>query len=548
MVAAKLAAIRNYEFPEIQRQIEECPRMVEMLWFLQAMSLRPGGLAKFAEEILAAFHERLGTPTMLKAAGRECSLEEKFAIWCEVPSGIRPDVHHGQQRGITELLSAWSPEEVAAMETERRVRFDAALRGFDVGLFREQCRRAALRILPFYLFTLCTQKDQGLGGKWLGGRSQPHNNALIIEDLANFLDGAQPQAPGSEWARDGVWFFGDVIGAVMEMMERHASQAQKRLAMTQVAQRVFDTLDYAIAEKVMVRIEGASRFGKTEALQAWCDMRPGLARLVRVPCDTSMSSFLKRVAEALGIDCSYGSNVCRLKDRIEYVIKHGGLFLVLDEGAFLIPQDYTETTAPQRLNWVRTEIVDRNLPLAIAVTPQSFESAVSRFIKKTHYTMEQFIGRNFLTCRLPAALAEEDLIAVARIHFPEMDENVLGYIASEARLSQNYLQAVEAIAKLARWKAAKASRAVGLKDLKGAVAEVLSRETPAAGGRDADDTGNGAGGRSRVSGLNNAPLKAALRPVKPAGASAAGAVDLPGGSLRGAGPGRAKADFISADS
>ena len=190
-------------------------------------------------------------------------------------------------------------------------------------------------------------------------------------------------------------------------------------------------------------------------------MRPGLARLVRVPCDNSMSSFFKRIAEALGIECSFGSNVSRLKDRIEYVMKHSGLFLVLDEGAFLIPQEYTETTAPHRLNWVRTEIVDRNLPLAIAVTPQSFESAVSRFVKKTHYTMEQFFGRNFLTRRLPAALPEADLVAVAKIHFPEMDEVTLGYIASEARLSQNYLQAVEGIAKLARWKAARANRLLG---------------------------------------------------------------------------------------
>ena len=116
--------------------------------------------------------------------------------------------------------------------------------------------------------------------------------------------------------------------------------------MTDVAKLVFDALDYAQAERVMVRIEGGSRFGKTEALQTWCDMRPGLARLVRVPCDNGMGSFYRRIGEALGIECSFNSNVCRLKERIEYVVKHSGLFLVLDEGAFLIPQEYTESTAP----------------------------------------------------------------------------------------------------------------------------------------------------------------------------------------------------------
>ena len=146
-----------------------------------------------------------------------------------------------------------------------------------------------------------------------------------------------------------------------------------------------------------------------------------------------MGDFHRRVAEALGIHCSYGSNPSRLKERVEYVIEHSGLFLVFDEAAFLIPQNYSATTPPQRLNWVRTEIVDRNLPVALAVTPQAFKSAIARFVKKTSYTMEQYFGRNFLTRTLPVSLGEKDMIAVARIHFPEIDEDALGYIASEAR-------------------------------------------------------------------------------------------------------------------
>jgi hypothetical protein len=298
----------------------------------------------------------------------------------------------------------------------------------------------------------------------------------------------------------------------------------------------------------MVQIVGESRFGKTEALQAWCDMRPGLARLVRVPCDNSMGSFLRRIGEAFGIPCSYGSSSSHLKERVEYVIEHSGLFLVLDEGAFLLPQNYNAGTAHTRLNWVRTEIVDRNLPLAIAVTPQSFGPALDRFVKKTRYSSEQFLGRLFLTRQLPAALSEADMIAVAQVHFPEMDEDVLGYIANEARLSQNYLQAVEGIARLARWKATKANRRLGLKDLKAAVAEVLCRVAPATGGAtkpaiDDDDTG----AAGRVSGLVNGPLTAASRQVIPATVPLAGAIDLSGRSLRGAGRDRAEADLVSAD-
>ncbi len=519
-MAAKLGAIANYEYPEIQRQIEERPRLVELLWFVQSMSLRPGGLAKFTEQLLAAFPERVGTRTMLKAAGREYSLEEKLAIWREMPDSSNDNIAQGQARGIAELLSAWGPQETADMEAKRRAMFDGALRRVDVGFFRDECRRVALAGLPSYLFALCTDKAEGF----------------------------DQEAREGDWRRERIWFFGDVIGAVLDFMGRHARQAQRRLAMTDVAKLVFDALDYAQAERVMVRIEGGSRFGKTEALQTWCDMRPGLARLVRVPCDNGMGSFYRRIGEALGIECSFNSNVCRLKERIEYVVKHSGLFLVLDEGAFLIPQEYTESTAPHRLNWVRTEIVDRNLPLAIAVTPQSFEAAVSRFVKKTRYTMEQFFGRNFLTRRLPAALPEADLVAVAKIHFPEMDEVTLGYIASEARLSQNYLQAVEGIAKLARWKAARANRSLGLKDLKAAVAEVLSRDAPADSAPPVAGAANAAPARSPISGALHAPCTAISSRLKPARRTDAVTTDLPPCSFRGAGPGKAKAERISADS
>src|SRR5882762_3592785 len=133
----------------------------------------------------------------------------------------------------------------------------------------------------------------------------------------------------------------------------------------------------------------------TQALEKLNRWRPGAicgpAWLVRVPCSNSMSDFFKRIGEALGIDCSYGSNPQRLKERIEYIIQHSGLFLIFDEGAFLIPQNYSENTPQQRLNWVRTEIVDRYLPLAMSVTPQAFWGDVGRFVKKTKYTMEQYL-------------------------------------------------------------------------------------------------------------------------------------------------------------
>ncbi len=449
LLAGKLAAIRNYEHPKTLEQISERPRLVEMLWFIQFMSMQPGGLLRFCEDMFTKVPHRFGPPSLRAAKPGNLSLREKIQICSEFPmrSGapFHPRGTEDDLRWIARLIVEEHEGGERKTTDEDHANMARAVKDQTFETFQENCFDAARSVLPEFLYDLCTDKD-------LDFKNSKH----------------------SRW-RQALWCVDDAVEAVMEMMDLQAQQVEKRLAMTEVAKLVFDRLDYALAEKVMVRIEGSSRFGKTEALSAWVEMRPGLARLVRVPCDNSMASLFKRIGEALGIDCSYGSNMSRLKDRVEYVIQHGGLFLVFDEAHFLAPLNFSETTPPHRLNWIRTEIVDRGLPLAVAMTPQSFKGAIDRYVKKTRYDMTQFFGRDFLPCVLPDVLTEQDMIAVARIHFPVMGENALGYIANEARLSENYLQAVEAIARRARYMAGKRGGAVRLNDLKTAVAEVLVR-------------------------------------------------------------------------
>lgn len=251
------------------------------------------------------------------------------------------------------------------------------------------------------------------------------------------------------------------------------------------------------------------------------------------------------------MDVSYGSRSQRLKERIEYVLQHGGLFLVLDEAAFLVPQNYTAATAPARLNWVRTEIVDRGLPVAVVVTPQSFLPAVQRFVKKTGYAMEQFFGRNYRTVQLPAELEEEDMIAVSRIHFPELGDEYLALIADLARVSENYLQAVEAIAKLARYIARREKhRRVTVADIEAAASEIIPRRhvdqvsAPAELAEPARAPRATSGAPER---RFNAPLSTPARGLKPAGERAGAGVDLQSSSLRGAAPVMADSEPVSAE-
>ena len=101
--------------------------------------------------------------------------------------------------------------------------------------------------------------------KGTGFESDSYN----VDWLADALNG------NSQWDFSEIWFFGDLIGTLFEFMDRRAARVQKRIAMTEVATQVFDTLDFALAERVMVRIEGSSRFGKTEAMKTWCEMLAG---------------------------------------------------------------------------------------------------------------------------------------------------------------------------------------------------------------------------------------------------------------------------------
>ena len=261
-------------------------------------------------------------------------------------------------------------------------------------------------------------------------------------------------------------------------MDARAAQVQRRIALTQVTEKVFNALDFANAERVMVHIEGDSRFGKTESVATWAEMWPGRARVVRTPSWNGEKDLFRAIAEAFGIHHGHSAGGEPLKAKVEFVIRHGGLMMIFDEASFLVPSNYSATTAPARLNWVRTAIVDRNVPVVLVVTPQSYHSAVSRFVKKTGYSIEQFLGREALRVQLPNELPPEDMLAVARIHFPDTDEDLLGLVVGHALQSEGYLKTVENIAKRARYIAAKrGSKTLTLKDVDRAISEVTPNRT-----------------------------------------------------------------------
>ncbi len=152
----------------------------------------------------------------------------------------------------------------------------------------------------------------------------------------------------------------------------------------------------------------------------------------------------------------------------------GGPALIFDEGHQLFPAKYCSTTSPMRLNWIRTRLVDNGQPCLLASTPQSWRHVQSRFLSKTRFAMEQFNGRIGLTVRLPSELSMVDLVAVARVHFPDLAEEYLELLAAKAMQSEQYLMAVQNIAKRVGWLVTRAGKGASTLELfDQAVREIL---------------------------------------------------------------------------
>lgn len=433
-LAIKLASIRNYEYPALLQAIVERPRLTELLCFLQHMSTLPGGLDKFAQDLIGSFLERIGTAKMHEfGPSPQYTLAQCQAVLGEIPECHRGKLRDEQWRLMAELGDSPAEDEAESARVEKE--FESNLKRLNRAYFQQLCTDAARSNLAAYLASLINDPSVGF---------------------------------------NGVWYWPDIIESIFEAMDRHAKQAAQTLAMTEVAVKVFDALNYACSEKVFVRVEGGSRFGKTEALQTYCNMYPGRARLVTVPCSNSDVDYFKAIAEALGIHCDYRTNAQRLREKLEFIVRYVGLLLVHDEAHFLLPQRFSEHTPPMRLNWLRTQLVDRHNPCAIAVTPQSYGQSIKRYVKKTGYSFEQFLGREAFAVFLPSDLSEKDLFAVVQIHFPEIDRDYQELIVSKALISESYLKAVENIAKRARYLAGRAGRSgIALADIDLAIDQVM---------------------------------------------------------------------------
>ena len=154
-------------------------------------------------------------------------------------------------------------------------------------------------------------------------------------------------------------------------------------------------------------------------------------------------------ADALDIEYTARTSTHQLRSEVEYILKHSGLFLVYDESQFLIPAAYSKTTPPPRLNWVRCQVMDRGIGCSFIATPQSYRQTLDQYVKATGYRVEQWLGRLAPAVILPPDLGKDDLLAVAKVHFPDMPPPFLKPVQRHAMASEGYIKNMEITAKRA---------------------------------------------------------------------------------------------------
>ena len=220
--------------------------------------------------------------------------------------------------------------------------------------------------------------------------------------------------------------------------------ARQPQVVTSIGEQICGALEYAVARRKLVIIDGTARTGKTHATKAWCVLNPGTARYVQCPASNDDFSFFRDIALSLGVSVNLKSKAQELRSRVEEVLRGGDLALVIDEAHYIWPQSHFRNTTPGRINWLMTALVNQGVAVALVTTPQFFRS-LSAIERVTCWTSDQFKGRIGRYIKLPDVLSRDELEEVAGVLLPRGDAKSIRALALYAESSGKYLGALEAV-------------------------------------------------------------------------------------------------------
>lgn len=461
LLSWKVRDVRNFELPQIAKELRDEPRLIEVAFFLQWVSEPqnyPGGLARFTADFIEENLSQIGTATIRRCADKgSFTPKDADQAMAELPDWRGRKVDHYTMNDLIEESTSRRFERDKDQSADD-VRNEFIENNFPGRLLAE-AHRAANDELANFFRSLCEQRNVGF-------TRDPR-----ISSRWQHLSREQRLIHGAPW------YWPTVCADLLDWMEGRAQRTMSEIAETRVSLMVLKWVRRSRECNMPVWLTGSCRFGKTESLRAIAKANPGRYRIVETPDDTSILSLCRAVATALGIQCTTDTALV-LRGKIGEVLDASGIMLLIDEAHFLLPTKITRNTRPQRLDFIRRTIIDRGHPVVFISTPQSYLEARRKFEKVTGYTMGQWDGRLLREepVELPEEIDEQEKLAVAAIHLPGFDADYLKYVVarvSAVRGSSVYAQ----IAKVAAmsWVVARehGRKRPSVADIKEASSEVL---------------------------------------------------------------------------
>jgi len=397
------------------------PAKRQLIWFVQGISVRDGGLKRLAGEILKAFPERLGTPEMHRIGTDPA----KMVNW-EIVRGVnlslgvfdRSDAWDDDKPRrpvpMKNLLALCSKVAISGCEEERRSSFDSR----------------ALSLAEF-LIDLCINPRLQIR---VDGQSGAHAAADEV-DAEKAME-EYPELRRHDFKDASVPYFRDIIGALIEYKRSYEERARKGFYLTAIGRQIWNQLDDALRTRSMVVLEGLEGRGKTEAVKAWCSCHLGCARFVSLKGTSTKTTQFRAIAGALGIGHGPNKKVSEMQAAVEDVLESSKLMLVIDEAHYFFNQGSRMYTRPEMLDWIDTALCNPPLPVALITTPQ-FMVCMERAASQVGWNYRQFKRRCKRYWQLAAKNSSEDLAAVARHLLPHVGQSgiklVLGYEALSKR-------------------------------------------------------------------------------------------------------------------
>ena len=379
----------------------------ELIWTLQLLSHRHGGLKKLAADLMASFPERIATDSMRKSgmkAGQIYNGEQVRIVRAEIEE--RQFLLKDEIAGWTGITSADCIPLDYDDEKRARLQREASRHpsNYPASEFVKCCQEAASSGLEKHLQTLC-------------------------------LDPGVPVADGSPW------YFPTLVSTLRELLAGQIEAHCRQTVVTSLGERVHDALDYTLQTGSMSLIEGPARFGKSHSVTDWCERHPDRARYVQLESSRDEMSFFRAIAKALGVSINLNSKAQELRQRIEDTLQGGDLLLVIDEAHYLWPNLIDSRTLPARINWILTALVNKGVPVALVTTPQFLRNQ-KEFETRTRWTSEQLTGRIGHYEALPTSLTPADLHKVAVALLPDASEQTIEALVVYAQASTKYLAGI----------------------------------------------------------------------------------------------------------